>query len=250
MNIVDLVILAIFAFGLLAGMYKGMLTSALKLLAFAGAWFGALALYPNVAYMALSNQTLIAVLNQYLEPGKAGTCFSDISVIGQHVSEVVSGGETAISAVVSAVKPNFSTITQAFSDNIRNLAFRDSLQIDTVQDYFTQTLWTAVFNVAAFILVFIVLYVLLSLLVNLLDRVVDFPVLRHGDSLLGGVGGLLRASVIVVLVLTLMPMVTNIIDPALSEQLRKGSSLYSFFSQFDLLNVRAQIAALIQPVYH
>ena len=246
MNIVDLVILAILAFGLLAGMYKGMLTSALKLLAFAGAWFGTLVIYPNVAYMALSNQTLIAVLNQYLEPGKAGTCFTDVSVVSQRVSEIVAGGETAISSVVNAVKPNFSFITQAFSDNIRNLAFRDTLQIDTVQDYFTQTLWTAVFNIVAFILAFIVLYVLLSLLVNLLDRVIDFPVLRHGDSLIGGLFGLLRATVVIVIVLTLLPIAANIIDPALSNQLRKGSSLYSFFSQFDLLNVRSQIAALIK----
>ncbi|MBQ6595215.1 MAG: CvpA family protein [Clostridia bacterium] len=249
MNIVDIVILAILAYGLLAGMYKGMLTSALKLLAFAGAWFGSLAVYPNIARLALSNQTLLAVLNQYLEPGKANTCFTNPDVVGMSVSQVVAGAESSIRSVVDSVKPNFEFIKQAFSDNIRNLAFRDSLQIDSVLDYFTQTLWTAVFNVIAFLLAFIVLYCLLSLLVNLLDRVVDFPVMRHGDSLIGGLFGVLRATVVVVIVLTLMPIVTNIINPELTEQLKKGSSLYSVFSQFDLLNVRNQIAALIHPVY-
>ena len=68
MNILDLLILAILAYGLLAGMYKGMLTSLMSLLAFGGAWFGAKALYARIANFALSNTTLMAVLNQYLEP--------------------------------------------------------------------------------------------------------------------------------------------------------------------------------------
>ena len=48
MNILDLLILAILAYGLLAGMYKGMLTSLMSLLAFGGAWFGAKALYARI----------------------------------------------------------------------------------------------------------------------------------------------------------------------------------------------------------
>jgi len=68
LNIVDIIIIAIFVYCLLAGMYKGTIASGLSLLGFAGAWFGAQQVYMNIAHLALSNTTLMAVLNQYLEP--------------------------------------------------------------------------------------------------------------------------------------------------------------------------------------
>ena len=68
MNIVDYLILAILGFGLLSGMHKGSITSGLNTLGFVASWFGAQRLYARIANFALSNTTLMAVLNQYLEP--------------------------------------------------------------------------------------------------------------------------------------------------------------------------------------
>lgn len=241
MNIVDLIILAILGYGLLAGMYKGMITSGLSLVGFAGAWFGAKALYARIANFALSNTTLMAVLNQYLEPE---TFFNDYTQAMTTVSDVVAGGEPALRSAVESVSGKFAFISNAFSSNVRQQAFQ-SLGINTLADYLDQTLWMAVFNVAAFIIAFIVLYIVISLVVNLLDHVISFPVLRGFDWLVGGVLGLLRSSVVVVLVLTILPALTSIIAPELTEQLQAGSALYTFASQFDLLGAATLIRNLV-----
>ena len=241
MNIVDLIILAILGYGLLAGMYKGSITSGLSLLGFVGAWFGAQSVYQRIADLALSNTTLMAVLTQYLEPE---SFFSSHTQAVTAVSDVIAGGEEAISTAVGAVSKNFSFISDAFSANLRSQAFQN-LNITTLAEYFDQTLWVAVFNVAAFIVAFIVLYFVINLVVNLLDHVISFPVLRGFDWLVGGVFGVLRASVVVVLVLTVLPALTSLLNPELTENLVSGSALYTFASQFDLLSVGKWIQTLV-----
>ena len=114
-----------------------------------------------------------------------------------------------------------------------------------MSDYLNQTLWVAVFNVAAFIVAFIVFYIAISLVVNLLDHVVSFPVLRSCDWLVGGVFGLLRATVVVVLMLTVLPALTNVVNPELTANLLSGSALYTFASQLDLLGAAGWIRGLV-----
>lgn len=241
MNIVDIVILAIFIYCLLAGMHKGTIASGLSLFGFAGAWFGAQALYQSIANLALSNTTLMAVLNQYLEPE---TFFAEHAVAVSNVAEIISGGEASISSAVASVGENWKFLADAFSANIRNQAFMN-IGITSMADYFNQTLWVAVFNVAAFIAAFIGLYIIISLVINMLDHVIAFPVLRSCDWLVGGVFGLLRATVVVVLVLNVLPALTSIISPEFTAQIISGSTLYSFASQLDLLGVAGWISGLV-----
>lgn len=241
MNIVDILIIAILGYGLLSGMYKGSITSALSTFGFVFSWFGAQRVYERIANYALSNTTLMAVLNQYLEPD---SFFKSHTEAMATVSDVVAGGEQAITAAVESVGERFSFISQAFSANIRTQAF-DKLGISTMSDYLNQTFWVAVFNVAAFVLAFLVIYVVISLLVNLMDRVISFPVLRGFDWLLGGVLGLLRSSVVVVLILAILPSVTSLISPELTQQLTGGSSMYAYVRQFDPLSVVGWIQSLI-----
>lgn len=241
MNILDFIILAVLAYGLFAGMYKGSITSGISLIGFGGAWFGAQAVYERIARYALSNSTLMAVLNQYLEPD---TFFKNHAQATMAVSDVIAGGEAAISSAVDSVTGTFSFIADAFNANIRMQAFQN-IGISSLSDYFNQTLWVAVFNVVAFLAAFIVLYIVINLVVNLLDRVISFPVLRGFDWLIGGVFGFLRASVVVVLILSVLPMLTNLIDPALTNELMTGSTLYTFASQFDPLGAADLIKDLI-----
>lgn len=242
MNIIDYVIIAIMAYGLLSGMYKGSITSGMSTLGFAGAWYGAKMVYADIAHMALSNTTLMAVLNQYLEPDGF---FESHSQAVMAVSDVIAGGEEAISAAVNSVGDKFQFIAEAFSANIRNQAFAN-LNITTLSDYLNQTLWVAVFNVVAFIAAFVVIYLLIGLVVSLLDHVICFPVFRGFDWLIGGVLGMLRSSVVVVLVLAVLPSVISIISPELTEQLLGESTLYMYVKQFDLLHAMEMVTTLIR----
>lgn len=241
MNIVDILILAVLAFGLLAGMHKGFVASVLSTFGFVGSWFGARVAYERIANLALSNTSLMAMLNQYLEPE---TFFESVTQAGTTVSEVVSGGEAAIQSAVASVSSKIPVISRAFEANIRNQAFA-KLNITTLADYLDQTIWQAVFNVLAFLLAFIVIYAVVSLIVNLLDHVFRFPVLRMFDWLLGGVCGLVKGLVVAVLLLCIVPSVASLIAPELTQTLIAESTLYSFVSQLDFLNVSSMITQLI-----
>lgn len=241
MNILDILIVAVMAFSLFAGMYKGFVVSGLSTLGFVGSWIGATRIYERIANLALSNDTLMAVLNQYLEPE---TFFASHTQAAMSVSEVVSGGEAAIQAAVSSVGEKISIIANAFESNIRSQAFAN-LNISSLADYLDQTIWMAVFNVLAFILSFIVIYIVVMLVVNLLDHVVRFPVLRMFDWLLGGVCGLVRGLVIAVLVLCIVPSVVSLISPELTQSLLGESTLYGFVSQLDFLRVSDMVSQLI-----
>jgi ABC-type multidrug transport system permease subunit len=194
-----------------------------------------------VAQLALSNQTLMAVLNQYLEPENF---FETHTQAVSTVSEVIAGGESAIQSAVSSVSNKLAVISKAFEANVRAQMFQ-RLGINTLADYLDQTIWQAVFNVLAFLLCFIALYVLVCLVVNLLDHVISFPMVRGFDWLLGGIFGLARGLVVVVLVLCLVPAIVQIVSPEFADSLRTGSALYSYVMQMDFLNVNKLVTSLV-----
>ena len=241
LNLLDITIIVILAFYLISGMYKGFIASLLTTIGFVGAWFGAQQLYPRVAQLALSNQTLMAVLNQYLEPE---TFFETHSQAVSTVSEVIAGGESAIQSAVASVSNKLSVISKAFEANVRAQMFQ-RLGINTLADYLDQTIWQAVFNVVAFLLCFIALYALVCLVVNLLDHVISFPQVRGFDWLLGGIFGLARGLVVVVLVLCLLPAIVQVVSPEFADNLRTGSALYSYVMQMDFLNVKTLVTSLV-----
>ena len=241
MNVLDILILAVLAYSLLAGMHKGFITSLLSTFGFIGSWFGARLVYQRIANLALSNTTLMAVLNQYLEPD---SFFANKAQASMTVAEVVSGGESAIQSAVATVSEKISIIAKAFEANIRNQAFA-RLNISTLSDYLDQTIWQAVFHVLAFLLAFVLIYAVVTLLINLLDHVIRFPVLRAFDWLPGGVCGLIRGSIVAVLLATLLPSVITLFSPELTQSLISGSSLYGIVTQLDILRVGKMITSLI-----
>jgi hypothetical protein len=194
-----------------------------------------------VAQLALSNQTLMAVLNQYLEPE---TFFQSHTQAVSTVSEVIAGGESAIQTAIASVSDKLQVISKAFEANVRAQMFQ-RLGINTLADYLDQTIWQAVFNVLAFLLCFIALYVLVCLVVNLLDHVISFPVVRGFDWLLGGIFGVARGLVVVVLVMSLVPTIIQIVSPEFADSLRTGSALYSYVMQMDFLNVQKFVTSLV-----
>ena len=241
LNLLDITIIVILAFYLISGMYRGFITSLLGTIGFVGAWFGAQQLYPRVAQMALSNQSLMAVLNQYLEPENF---FSSHTQAVSTVSEVIAGGESAIQNAIASVSDKLNVISKAFEANVRAQMFQ-RLGINTLADYLDQTIWQAVFNVVSFLICFIALYVVVCLVVNLLDHVISFPLVRGFDWLLGGIFGLARGLVMVVLVMCLLPAIVQIVSPEFADSLRTGSVLYSYVTQMDFLNVNKLVTSLI-----
>ena len=241
MNLLDLTIIVVLAFYVISGMYRGSITSLLSTLGFVCAWFIAQHIYPQVARMALSNQTLMAVLSQYLEPD---TFFATHNQAVAQVSQVISGGEAAIQTAIASLSPNLAVISKAFEANVRSQMFQN-LGLATLSEYLDQTIWQAVFNLGSFLLCFLALYVLSSLIVNLLDHVIAFPLLRGFDWLVGGVFGIIRGMVVVLLLVFLLPSLVQIVSPEFATQLTSGSVLYNAVNSLDILHVTQMLRGLL-----
>lgn len=223
LNIVDLVILAILGLSLVAGMYKGFLASGLTTAGFVAAFFGARTLYPQLSSAIQSNASLMNVLTYYLD---ASSMFSTVGMAEKSVEGATQSG--LLTQAVAELKRLPDVILTAFQANADKRAFA-SMGFDTMADYLNQTIWSAVINVASFLILFIVAYVLVLLIVNLLNNVFHFPLLRHFDWLLGGVFGLVRGVVIVSLVLAVVPLVTSVVNVSVIEDTINASSLMKYF---------------------
>lgn len=243
MNLLDIIIIAVLAFYMISGMYRGLITSGLSMFGFFGAWIGAERLYTRVSELALSNKTLMAVLTQYLEPE---SFFKSHTQAVTAVSDVVANGEAAIQNAVGAISQNLSIISDAFEFNVRSQMFQN-LGINTLAEYLDQTIWLAIFNVASFVLCFIALYVLISLVVNLLDHVICWPIFMSGpiDSIFGGIFGLVRGMCVTLVIILLVPSLVSVISPEFSQALVSGSGLYSTIAQMDFGNKISSLLRLL-----
>ena len=93
-------------------------------------------------------------------------------------------------------------------------------------------------NVASFVLMFIVIYAAILLIVNMLNNVFRFPALRHLDWLLGGLFGLVRGAVIVMLIFAVIPTVSSALESmniSLLSDLVNASTFGKFFESSNLV---------------
>lgn len=246
MNVVDIIILLILGYSLLAGMYKGFIASGLALLGFVASWFGAYFSYTTLMNVALSNATIMGFCSNLLEPD---------NFLGQNASKLVSdmANSEMFTSIAASVKSQIPLIGDAFTNNVDTQAFAGkvfgSTQLTTLSQYLDQTVWTAVFGVLSFIVMFALIYVVVTLFVNLLNHVISFPVLRHVDWLLGGVFGLLRGAVVAMLLFVVANYIISMFltgDNATGiQQLLDGSRLLKFADGLSFLRVQDLLSRII-----
>jgi ABC-type multidrug transport system permease subunit len=132
------------------------------------------------------------------------------------------------------------TIVSAFQSNVDKQVF-SALGFDTMAEYLNQTIWSAIINVASFLILFVVAFFLVTLLVNLLNNVFHFPVLKHFDWLLGGAFGLVRGIVIVSLILAVVPLITSMLNVQVIQDTLNASALMGYFpSDFAIADIIAR----------
>ena len=185
MNIIDIIILVILGLSLVAGMYKGFLASMLSLFGFCGAWVGAYATYGFLASTVSNNVDLMNIFK---------------NLIG--AADLFKTPELANLDVVNATAANIDQAVNEIGIPLISDLFRGN-------EYLNQTLLTSILNVLSFIIMFAIIYIAVLLLVNLLNNVFRFPELRHLDWFLGGVFGLVRGAVIVMLIFAVLPALSS-----------------------------------------
>lgn len=241
MNVIDVLILAIFGICLISGLYKGFIASGLTVVGFIVAWFVAKATYGALSEAILSNSSLMGVLSTYLE---AGDFFPNAQIASATVTEALASSTTIWNSALAAIQDRLPFIAEVFAGNVNTQAFA-SLGITTLADYLDQTIWTAAFQLISFILLFFISYAVVTLLVNLLSRVLRFPVLRGFDAIVGGLFGLIRGYLLVMLLLAILPMILDVINIESVDALYSESTMASILSGMQLFNIQSWIQSLL-----
>lgn len=203
MNIVDIIIIAILAYSLVSGMHKGLITSTLALVGFCGAWIGAYASYGYLVTAVQQNTGLIGFMQSIVG---AADLFKTASLAEL---EVAMASAADIELAVGEI--GIPLISDLFRSNVTGQVFANS-GLTKMSEYLTQTLLSSALNIFSFIIMFALIYAAALLVVNMLNNVFRFPMLRHLDWLFGGVFGLLRGAVVVMLIFAVMPTICSALE--------------------------------------
>jgi len=203
MNIIDIIICLILGLCVVAGMYKGFLSSGLSIFAFAGSWFASFKLYKRVTDFIAGNTAIMESLRSVLD---AEEMFQTGSLAAMKVADL---SDVQINQAASEI--NIPLIGDMFRNNLVNRVFANT-DISTVTDYLTETLLVSFLNVFSFLLVFVAVYFVATLVVNLLNNVFRFPQLKHLDWLLGGLLGAVRGVAILLLIFAVLPAALSTLE--------------------------------------
>lgn len=223
-NLVDIIIVVVLLFSLIAGMYKGFIASGLSALGFVAAWFGAMYLFPFLANSLEGNASLMGVLSYYLD---ADSLFKLPAVANTLVSDALKNGQLT-QALADLHLPVI--LKNAFQTNVASQQFA-GIGLHTLTEYLNQTIISSLINVLSFLVMFIVSYTLVVLFINLLNAVFRFPLLRHLDGILGGIFGLARGVVVVMLILATVPLLESMIQIDIVEKAIAQSTIAQYFPQ-------------------
>lgn len=223
-NLIDIAIVAIMLFSLFAGMHKGFVASGLSALGFAAAWFGAMYLFTFVSNALSANKSLMSFLSYYLD---SASLFKTVGTSNMLVTDALQDG--SLTQILSEMAlPEI--LKNAFQSNVVNSQFA-SLGLTTLSEYLNETILLSLINVVSFLVMYAVSYIVVLLFINLLNSVFHFPLLRHFDSLLGGVFGIARGAIIVMLILAAIPIFEAVLQIDFLDKMIAEASLAAYFSR-------------------
>ena len=228
MNVVDYVIIGIFAVSVIFGLYRGFVGTVLNtggcLLSF-GLSF---ALYPRVAEWIRGNEGLMQTLSHYTD---ATNRIGDLELSLTNVTQLTTDSIGDILAKVSLPHP-LDTLLQV---NLEQQVFGAGNGVKTAADYVSQTIMNAGVNIISFLAAFIGLYLVISLAQGLIRAIFRFPVLKQLDAVAGGLFGLLRGAVLCYAAFALLPLVMTMIPVDNLTELINASLLAPVFNNGNLL---------------
>ncbi len=203
MNIVDIVVLGLFALFLLCGWFRGFVSTLLSIGAYIFSAAIAFLTMPLLANWVKSNAGLYKTMLYYTE--------------GSEFVTGVSGGVELAKTPISAVSaPQLSGVMQAaevphplgerISENIAKEAFAGK-GITTLGEYFNETIVCVFINILCFLALFAIIRLVLAFVIHLIDYARGgYPVLHTADGLIGSGFGLIRGFLAMFMVFTAVPI--------------------------------------------
>lgn len=227
LNIVDYIILGIILISVIFGLRRGFISGVLSLASLLLSVIIAFQAYPALAQSLQSNEALVNTLVHYTD---ASSRIKDLELALTPVANLTQDALDQVleNAQLPAV---FETFVR---QNVAGQAFAAIGSIN-ISEYLNQTIISVSLNILCFIICFFVSYLVLSLLSHMVCYVFRLPVLRHLDSLAGGVFGVLRGMLIVFVLAAIVPIVLTISPIEQVQQLIDSSTLAGFFFRDNMI---------------
>ncbi len=197
-NIVDYVVLAVIGVSFLIGIYKGFISSLLMIIAFLGSLLAAYIFAPQISAAIQDNKSIRDVLFYYTDAAsRMGAGLSSTSIFNVTADTI-----TNIVKDINLFAP-FDAILKS---NVANQVF-DHFGLTTVGEYVNQTIVTITVNILCYIAVFGISYFIMVMIINMLNAIFQFPILKQLNGLLGGLFGIARGYLLMMLLFALVPLV-------------------------------------------
>lgn len=217
MNIIDIIILAVLGVSVVFGLYRGFISGVMSVAALVGSAALAFAASGELAAWLKGNQTLIDTLMYYTD---AGSRIPNLDLSLLSVAQVT---ESALAEILeSASLP--AAFETAFVENIGL-----SSGAATISAVLSETIVSVSLSIISFLICFLVAYIVCTFVIHLVSYVFELPVLRHLDSLIGGVFGLARGVLMVFIFFTVVPIIMAVVPIEPLEELIAASRLAPVF---------------------
>lgn len=232
LNIVDFIILGVILISAIFGLRRGFISGVLSLASLLLSVFIAFQAYPTLAQNLQSNDALVNTLVHYTD---ASSRIKDLELA---LTPVATMTQDALDQVLSnaSLPEVFETFVR---QNVAQQAF-SAIGSVNISEYLNQTIISVSLNILCFIICFFIAYIVLSLLSHMICYVFRLPVLRHLDSLVGGVFGALRGVLIVFVLAAIVPIILTISPIEQVQELIDASTLSTYFFKSNV------IAAIMQ----
>lgn len=230
MNIIDILILIIIGVSVIFGMHRGFISGVLSVAALIGAAAIALMTSGDLAAWLKGNETLVETLMYYTD---AGSRVSNLDLSLMSASQVSSGALAQIlqsANLPAAFESAFITAVEAASASMTASAV-------TIAELLSQTIVNVSISILSFLICFFLAYIVATFVINLINYVFELPVLRHLDSLIGGVFGLVRGVLLVFILFALIPIVLAVAPVEMIEEMIAASRLAPMFDSQLILSI-------------
>ena len=216
-NIVDIICIAVLIISVLYGMYRGFISGILSLAGLIASIAGAFVLTPNLSGILKGNETLVNTLLYYTD---AASWIGNVDLSTLSVSQVTSG---TLSDILQKAK-----LPPAF-ENVFIGQMQTAVGTAKVSSVLSQSIVNASITILSFLICFLGCYLVALFFIHMISYVFEFPVLRHLDSLVGGLFGFVRGYLTLVILFALVPIVLAVAPVEQIQQMVNSSQLAPLF---------------------
>lgn len=216
-NIVDIICIAVLIISVLYGMYRGFISGILSLAGLIASIAGAFVLTPNLSGILKGNETLVNTLLYYTD---AASRIGNVDLSTLSVSQVTSG---TLSDILQKAK-----LPPAFKNEFIG-QMQTAVGTAKVSSVLSQSIVNASITILSFLICFLGCYLVALFFIHMISYVFEFPVLRHLDSLVGGLFGFVRGYLTLVILFALVPIVLAVAPVDQIQQMVNSSQLAPLF---------------------